>query len=289
MPLFAGVITAMVTPFGEDGGVDLPGCRRLARHLLENGSDGLVLSGTTGESPTLDDDEKLAILGAVREELGPEAQLIVGSGSNDTRHSVELTRRVTAAGADAVLVVTPYYNKPNPAGIRAHFEACAEATELPLVIYNIPSRCVVNIPPHDLAELAKIDNVAAVKQANDADLGPIEGLEVLAGNDNALLRCLQGGGTGGILVASHLVGEQMREICDAAEAGDLDRARALDDDLQPLYEDLSVTSNPIPVKTALAMLGLCSERMRLPMVPASDEQRRTIRAALDRHGLTAVA
>jgi 4-hydroxy-tetrahydrodipicolinate synthase len=279
----------MVTPFGEDGGVDLPGCRRLARHLLENGSDGLVLSGTTGESPTLDDDEKLAILGAVREELGPQAQLIVGSGSNDTRHSVELTRRVTAAGADAVLIVTPYYNKPNPAGIRAHFEACAEATELPLVIYNIPSRCVINIPPHDLAELAKIDNVAAVKQANDADLGPIEGLEVLAGNDNVLLRCLQGGGTGGILVASHLVGEQMREICDAAEAGDLDRARALDDDLQPLYEDLSVTSNPIPVKTALAMLGLCSERMRLPMVPASDEQRQTIRAALDRHGLTAVA
>jgi 4-hydroxy-tetrahydrodipicolinate synthase len=289
MSMFAGVITAMVTPFGEDGGVDLPGCRRLARHLLENGSDGLVLSGTTGESPTLDDDEKLAILGAVREELGPQAQLIVGSGSNDTRHSVELTRRVTAAGADAVLIVTPYYNKPNPAGIRAHFEACAEATELPLVIYNIPSRCVINIPPHDLAELAKIDNVAAVKQANDADLGPIEGLEVLAGNDNVLLRCLQGGGTGGILVASHLVGEQMREICDAAEAGDLDRARALDDDLQPLYEDLSVTSNPIPVKTALAMLGLCSERMRLPMVPASDEQRQTIRAALDRHGLTAVA
>ncbi len=289
MSMFAGVITAMVTPFGEDGGVDLPGCRRLARHLLENGSDGLVLSGTTGESPTLDDDEKLAILGAVREELGPEAQLIVGSGSNDTRHSVELTRRVTAAGADAVLIVTPYYNKPNPAGIRAHFEACAEATELPLVIYNIPSRCVINIPPHDLAELAKIDNVAAVKQANDADLGPIEGLEVLAGNDNVLLRCLQGGGTGGILVASHLVGERMREICDAAEAGDLDRARALDDDLQPLYEDLSVTSNPIPVKTALAMLGLCSERMRLPMVPASDEQRQTIRAALDRHGLTAVA
>ncbi|MGB3099864.1 MAG: 4-hydroxy-tetrahydrodipicolinate synthase [Solirubrobacterales bacterium] len=289
MSMFAGVITAMVTPFGEDGGVDLPGCRRLARHLLENGSDGLVLSGTTGESPTLDDDEKLGILGAVREELGPQAQLIVGSGSNDTRHSVELTRRVTAAGADAVLVVTPYYNKPNPAGIRAHFEACAEATELPLVIYNIPSRCVINIPPHDLAELAKIDNVAAVKQANDADLGPIEGLEVLAGNDNVLLRCLQGGGTGGILVASHLVGERMREICDAAEAGDLDRARALDDDLQPLYEDLSVTSNPIPVKTALAMLGLCSERMRLPMVPASDEQRQTIRAALDRHGLTAVA
>ncbi|MGB6425630.1 MAG: 4-hydroxy-tetrahydrodipicolinate synthase [Solirubrobacterales bacterium] len=289
MSMFAGVITAMVTPFGEDGGVDLPGCRRLARHLLENGSDGLVLSGTTGESPTLDDDEKLAILGAVREELGPQAQLIVGSGSNDTRHSVELTRRVTAAGADAVLIVTPYYNKPNPAGIRAHFEACAEATELPLVIYNIPSRCVINIPPHDLAELAKIDNVAAVKQANDADLGPIEGLEVLAGNDNVLLRCLQGGGTGGILVASHLVGERMREICDAAEAGDLDRARALDDDLQPLYEDLSVTSNPIPVKTALAMLGLCSERMRLPMVPASDEQRQTIRAALDRHGLTAVA
>jgi 4-hydroxy-tetrahydrodipicolinate synthase len=286
---FSGVITAMVTPFDEDGAVDLSACRAVARHLAENGSDGLVLAGSTGESPTLDDSEKLAILGAVRDELGPGAQLIVGAGSNDTRHSVELTRAVTAAGADGVLIVTPYYNRPNRAGIRAHFEACAGATELPLIVYNIPSRCVVNIPPDDLAALATIDNVVAVKQANDDQLGPIEGLDLLAGNDNVLLRCLESGGAGGVLVASHIVGPRMREVYDAAAAGDADRARALDAELQPLYEALGVTTNPIPIKAALAMLGICSERMRLPMVPASDAERATIREALERQDLPAAA
>jgi len=285
MATFEGILTAMVTPFGVDGEVDLAGCRALARHLIENGSDGLVLSGTTGESPTLDDSEKLAILEAVRDELGGEAQLIVGSGSNDTRHSVELTQRVTEAGADGVLIVTPYYNRPNPAGVQAHFEACAAATELPMIVYNIPSRCMVNIPPEQLAELARIDNVVAVKQANDDELGPIEGLELLAGNDNVLLDCMERGGTGGICVASHLVGTEMGEVCRAVGSGDVERGRELDATLQPLHEALAVTTNPIPVKTALAMLGLCSERMRLPMVPATEEQRATIRAALVRQGL----
>jgi 4-hydroxy-tetrahydrodipicolinate synthase len=289
MPTFSGVITAMVTPFDENGDVDLDSCRRVARHLVENGSDGLVLAGTTGESPTLDDEEKLGVLRAVREELGAEGQLILGSGSNDTRHSVELTAAAAGAGADAVLVVTPYYNKPNAAGVRAHFEAVAAATELPVIIYNIPSRCVVNIPPSQLAELAGIDNVVAVKQANDADLGPVEGLEVLAGNDNVLLRCLEGGGTGGICVASHLVGPQMKEMADAVAAGEAERASALDAELTPLYEALAVTTNPIPVKTALGMLGVCSERMRLPMVPASDTERSAIRAALEQQGLLATA
>jgi 4-hydroxy-tetrahydrodipicolinate synthase len=288
MASFSGILTAMVTPFDADGEVDLPTCRRLARHLVENGSDGLVLSGTTGESPTLDDSEKLAILETVRDEL-PRAQLVVGSGSNDTRHSVELTRRISDAGADGVLVVTPYYNKPNPAGVRAHFEAVAAATELPLIVYNIPARCVVNIPPDQLAGLAEIDNVVAVKQANDADIGPLDGLDLLAGNDNVLLRCLQRGGTGGICVASHLVGAEMREVCDAVAADDLERAGDLDARLQPLYEALAVTTNPIPVKTALAMIGLCSDRMRLPMVPATDQERATIRAALERQGLEVAA
>jgi len=289
MSSFAGVLTAMVTPFDEDGAVDLGACREVARHLVENGSDGLVLAGSTGESATLDDAEKLAILGAVRDELGPAAPLVVGTGSNDTRHSVELTRAATAGGADGVLIVTPYYNKPNRAGVRAHFEECAAATELPVVVYNIPSRCVVNIPPEDLAVLAKIDNVVAVKQANDDELGPVEGLDVLAGNDSVLLRCLEGGGSGGILVASHIVGPRMREICDAVAAGETDRARALDAELQPLYRALAVTTNPIPIKAALAMLGICSERMRLPMVPASEAERATIRDALQRQDLPAVA
>jgi 4-hydroxy-tetrahydrodipicolinate synthase len=286
---FSGVITAMVTPFEVDGSVDLPGCRSVARHLIEHGSDGLVLCGSTGESPTLDDAEKLAILRAVREELGAEAQLIVGSGSNDTRHSVELTRAVTDADADAVLIVAPYYNKPNAAGVHAHFEACAGATDLPLIVYNIPSRCVINIPPEQLAALAEIENIVAVKQANGDDLAPIDGLDLLAGDDKLLWPCLSGGGAGGILVASHLVGPQMRELCDAAAAGESERAEALDAELQPLFEALAVTTNPIPVKTALAMLGVCSDRMRLPMVPASETQRQTIRHALDRQGLSAAA
>jgi 4-hydroxy-tetrahydrodipicolinate synthase len=281
----SGVFTAMVTPFDESGEVDVPGCRNLARYLVEHGSDGLVLAGTTGESPTLSDAEKLAIVEAVREELGPEVPLIAGTGSNDTAHSVELTRAAGEHGADAVLIVTPYYNKPNRAGIQAHFEAVAAATELPVIVYNIPSRCVVNIPPDDLSELARIDNVVAVKQANDAELGPVEGMTVLAGNDDIFLSCLRGGGAGGILVASHLVGPRMKQVAELIAAGEEDRATELDAGLQPLYRTLGVTTNPIPIKTALAMLGLCSERMRLPMVPADAEQRQQIRAVLDDLGL----
>jgi 4-hydroxy-tetrahydrodipicolinate synthase len=285
----SGVLTAMVTPFDEDGGVDLSACRRLAAHLLESGSDGLVLTGTTGESPTLDDEEKLAILTEVRAEVGEGPTLIAGTGSNDTRHTVELTRAAAERGADAALVVTPYYNKPNRAGVHAHFEAVAGAVELPVIVYNIPSRCVVNIPPDQLAELAGIENVVAVKQANDDELGPVPGLELLAGNDDVFLRCLELGGAGGILVASHLAGERMAEIRAAVAAGDSARAAEIDSALRPLYEALSVTTNPIPVKTALAMVGLCSDRMRLPLVPASAGEREAIREALADAGLLSAA
>jgi 4-hydroxy-tetrahydrodipicolinate synthase len=284
-----GVITAMVTPFDEAGGVDEDGARRLARHLVENGSHGLVVAGTTGESPTLDDAEKLALLRAVKQEVDDEATVICGTGSNDTRHSVDLTRAATEIGADAVLVVTPYYNKPNRAGLLAHFEAVAAATALPLLLYNIPSRCVINLPPDLLAELAQIDNVVGVKQANDEELRAIDGLDVVAGNDDVFLRCLEIGGTGGILVASHLVGPQLRELYEAATAGDLDRARQIDLELQPIYEALSVTSNPIPVKAGLEMLGLCSARLRLPLVEADGEQRAAVRGALEKMGLLAAS
>jgi 4-hydroxy-tetrahydrodipicolinate synthase len=281
-----GVITAMVTPFDEDGGLDEAAARRLARHLVEHGSHGLVLAGTTGESPTLSDEEKIALLRAVRAELGAEAMLVCGTGSNDTRHSVELTKAAADAGADAARVVTPYYNKPNQAGLRAHFKAIAAAAPVPIVLYNIPSRCVVNLSPDFLAELAReIDSVVAVKQANDDDLGPIEGLGVLAGNDGIFARCLELGGVGGILVASHLVGPQMREIYDAATAGDFDRAHEIQASIDGILEAMAVTTNPIPVKTALAMIGLSSDRMRLPMVPADAEQRERVRAALEAQGL----
>jgi 4-hydroxy-tetrahydrodipicolinate synthase len=281
-----GVLTAIATPFDVDGRVDHDAARRLAGHLLEHGSHGLVIAGTTGECPTLTDGEEIELLQAVRAEVGDEALLICGTGTNDTRHSCELTKMAADAGADASLVVVPYYNKPNEAGIRAHFEAVAAAVpELPMVMYNIPSRVVINMPPDLLAELAAVDNIVAVKQANDDELGPIDGLAVLAGNDNTFLRVLQFGGAGGITVASHVAGEQMRRMWDAAEAGDLDRAAAIDAELTPLYEGLSVTTNPIPIKAALEMLGLASERMRLPLVPADPEQRAAVRTALEGIGL----
>jgi len=283
-----GVLTAMATPFDEDGAVDHAGAARLAVHLLENGSDGLVVAGSTGEAATLDDDEQIDLLRAVRAEVGEETLLICGSGTNDTRHSINLTRRADEAGADAMLVVTPYYNKPNRAGMRAHVAAIAASTEKPILLYNIPSRTVINVPPEDLAALAEIENVVGVKQANDAELGAIEGLNVLAGNDNVFLRCLELGGTGGILVASHLVGPQMAEIRDLFEAGEHERAREAEERLLPLYEALSVTTNPMPLKAALEMVGLCSEQMRLPMVPLDDGQRAVVRAALERLDLIPV-
>ena len=287
MGTISGVITAMVTPFAEDGALDKEGARRVARYLVDNGSHGLVVAGTTGESPTLSDREKLTLLEAVLDEVGDRATIVCGTGSNDTRHSVELTEAACRLGPDAVLVVTPYYNKPNRAGLRAHFEAVAEAAGgTPVVLYNIPSRCVVNLSPDFLAELAaEIDNIVGVKQANDEELEPIDGLVLLAGNDNVFLRCLELGGAGGVLVGSHLVGAEMRAMYEAATGGDLERARKLDTDLQPIYEATTVTSNPIPVKTALEMLGVIEGHLRLPMVPASREEGAAIRAALERHGL----
>jgi 4-hydroxy-tetrahydrodipicolinate synthase len=281
-----GILTAMVTPFDEDGAVDHDAARGLAVHLLEHGSHGLVVGGTTGECPTLTDEETIDLLGAVRAEVGDDVLLICGTGTNDTRHSRELTKAAAAASADASLVVAPYYNKPNAAGLRAHFESVAAAVpELPMVMYNIPSRVVINMPPELLAELGAVDNIVAVKQANDDELGPIEGLEILAGNDNTFCRVLEFGGAGGITVASHVVGPQMREMWDAAQGGNIARAREIDAELAPLYEGLSVTTNPIPIKAALEMLGLASERMRLPLVPADAEQRAAVRTALEGIGL----
>ncbi|MGN6276803.1 MAG: 4-hydroxy-tetrahydrodipicolinate synthase [Solirubrobacterales bacterium] len=282
-----GVLTAMATPFDASGAVDHDAARRLAAHLLEHGSHGLVIAGTTGECPTLTDGEEIELLRAVRAEVGEEALLICGTGTNDTRHSCELTKMAAEAGADASLVVCPYYNKPNPAGLRAHFETVAAAVpELPMVMYNIPSRVIINADPELLRELGHdVANIVAVKQANDDELGPIEGLTVLAGNDNVFLRVLEFGGGGGICVASHIVGDRMREMWEAAQSGDLETARRIDAEITPVYEATSVTTNPIPVKAALAMLGLCEDRLRLPLVSADAEQRAAIKAGLDAAGV----
>jgi 4-hydroxy-tetrahydrodipicolinate synthase len=288
--MIGGVITAMVTPFEPDGALDLDAARRVARHLVDNGSHGVVIAGTTGESPTLSDDEIMRLLDTVLDEIGDEATVICGTGSNSTRHAAGLTAKARDVGAHAALVVTPYYNKPNRAGILAHYEAVAErGGDLPIVLYNIPSRTALNLPPDLLAELAAtIDPIVAVKQANDDELGPIEGIAVLAGNDNTFARTLAFGGPGGILVASHLVGARMRELYEAAIAGDHDLAAQIDAELTPVYEATAVT-NPITVKTGIELLGVADAVFRLPLVPASDEERERVRAALEGVGVLAEA
>ncbi len=281
-----GTVTAMVTSFDTSGELDLEGCRSVARHLVAHGSSGLVVGGTTGESPTLDDREKLDLLEAVLDEVDGAVPVALGTGSNDTRHSVALTRLAAEAGAAAGLVVTPYYNRPNRSGIEAHFTAIAEAApDLPLILYNIPSRVVTNMPPDLLADLGGLPNVVAVKQANDEEMGPVEGIELLAGNDSGLLACLDAGGVGGILVASHLVGDRMADLIEAHQAGDRDRAVAIDASLAAAYEAMSVTTNPIPVKAALEMAGICGGTLRLPMVEATPAEKDRIRSLLGEAGV----
>jgi 4-hydroxy-tetrahydrodipicolinate synthase len=277
-----GILTAMVTPFDRAGALDEDAAVRLMHHLLENGSDGLVLAGTTGESPTLTDDEKIRLWELAVAETRRDATIIAGTGTYDTRHSVELTERATEIGVDAMLVVTPYYNRPNRRGIKAHFETVAGATDRPIVVYNIPSRTATDIPNDLLAELAQTENIAAVKQARYEDMQPIDGMNLLAGNDDILAKVMDMGGTGGILVAAHLVGREMRRIIDEP-----DNRQEIEDGLRDLYRALTVTTNPIPVKTALNLTGHDVGGFRLPLVDATDEETAVIREALERHKLLA--
>jgi 4-hydroxy-tetrahydrodipicolinate synthase len=292
--VLGAVLTAMVTPFDADGRVDEPATAALARHLLDNGSDGLVMAGTTGEASTLDDDEKVALYRLAVREAGGRASVVAGTGSNDTAHSVHLTARAAEAGVDAVLVVTPYYNRPPRAGIVAHVAAIAEVG-VPVVLYNIPSRTGLNMEPDLIAELGTIPNVTAVKQANP-DLGELtavaesSGLALYAGNDDMLLPVLERGGAGVISVASHLVGPEMAAIVEAAGRGDMEDARRRDAALQGVNAGLFVTTNPILVKAALEMLGLIpSARLRLPLVEATPVQRDILRTVLEHQGILARA
>jgi 4-hydroxy-tetrahydrodipicolinate synthase len=277
--MIGGVLTAMVTPFGADSALNEEASVALMHHLLEHGSDGVVLAGTTGESPTLTDEEMARLWGLGVAECG-DSLVIAGTGSNDTRHAVELTERATEIGVDAVLVVAPYYNKPNRRGLVEHYKAVAAATDRPVILYNIPSRSVVDLPNDLLRELAEIPNVAAVKQARYEDLAPIEGLDLLAGNDDMLADVLDMGGTGGVLVASHLVGPEMRRMIDEP-----DNRREIHDSLSDLFKALFVTTSPIPVKAALNMVGHDVGGVRLPLVEASEEEQAAVREALERHGL----
>jgi 4-hydroxy-tetrahydrodipicolinate synthase len=294
-PVLGELLTAMVTPFADDGTVNHESARRMARHLADTGSDGIVVCGTTGEGPTVNDREKLELLETVVSEIGPSASVVANTGSYDTHHSVALTRSALAAGVDGFLVVTPYYNKPPVDGIVAHYEAIAEAAEgRPVIVYNIPQRVVLNLEPDLLARLSEIDNVIAVKQAT-ADLDQARsildhgGLELYAGNDDLLAPFLRLGGAGGICVASHIAGRRMREMVTAAWAGDLDRTDAIDRELQPLYDVLSITTNPIPLKAALNLLGHDVGGLRLPLVEADAAQTATLQAALELAGILPVA
>jgi len=281
MPI-GGVLTAMVTPFDADGRVDEAAAVSLMRHLLDNGSDGLVLAATTGEGATMSDQEKESLWRLAVAEVGDEAFLVAGSGSNDTAHSMHLTDRAAEIGVDAALVVTPYYNKPSRRGLIAHFTAVAGAApDLPIVVYNIPSRCVIDMDNGLLRELAAtIPNVAAVKQAREEDLAAIAGLDLLAGSDHLLAEIMDLGGTGGILVTSHLVGREMRRMIDEPDA-----RHELHDQLIDLFRTMFITSSPTPVKAALNMIGVEVGGVRLPMVEATEEEKAEIRAVLERHGL----
>ena len=273
MPDLGAILTAAVTPFHADGRVDDEAAVRLWKYLFDHGSDGLVIAGTTGESATLTDDEHVALVALAVREMGDRGSIVAGAGSNDTRHACELTEQVTEAGADAVLVVTPYYNKPNRRGILAHYREVARATDKPILLYNIPSRTAVNMPPDLLAELAQIDGIEAVDR-----------LQVYAGNDASLARTLDFGGAGGVLVASHVVGDEKRRM-----VGEPEHRAEIDASLRDVYVAMFVTASPAPVKAAMNLLGVDVGGLRLPMVPCDDAELETVRTALEAHGLLEAA
>lgn len=288
------VITAMVTPFRPDGSVDLEHFRELATFLVENGSDGLVVCGTTGESPTLTDEEKLDFFRAAVETVGDRATVIAGTGTYDTGHSAHLTKEAAALGVDAILVVTPYYNKPPQRAIVRHFEEIAAATELPVVAYNIPGRVVVNIESATIARLAEIENVVAVKQAH-GDPGEARfiaeetRLDLYSGDDPNTFAFLELGGVGVVSVTAHLWGSQIAEMIRRHRDGDVEGARALHEEQRPSYDLLQIQTNPIPIKAALNLTGHAVGGHRLPMVEADEEELAQIRSCLERSGLLAAA
>jgi len=291
--MLGGVLTAITTPFDEGGAVDFDAFQRLATFLVDNGSDGLVVTGTTGEASTLTDAERIDVVRAALEAVGERATVVAGTGTNDTAHSIEMTERCHEAGAHAFLVVTPYYNRPPQRGIVAHMEAVARATDRPVVVYNIPSRVVINIEPETISRLAEIENVTAVKQAND-DLSQARhivdtGLDLYAGDDNILQPFLELGAVGGICVHTHVVGPQVAEQVRAVREGDVERAREIDRELAPAYDLLKVVGNPIAIKAALNLLGHEVGTCRLPLVPPTETEIAGVRDCLSRLGLLVAA
>jgi 4-hydroxy-tetrahydrodipicolinate synthase len=289
------ILTAIVTPFHADGSVNVEKFRELCARLVDEGSDGIVVCGTTGESPTLTDKEKIELLRAAVEEVGGRATVVAGTGTYSTAHSVHLTEEADRVGVDAFLVVTPYYNKPPLRGVVEHFRAISRMSHKPIIVYNIPSRVVVNLPPATIIELAEeIPTVRAVKQAN-ADLDQARrivqetDLELFAGDDNLVHPFLKLGGVGGICVRSNIAARQLKEMVTRHREGDDERAAQLDEELRPLYELDDVAVNPIPIKTAMNLLGFDVGGFRLPLVEATPSEREGVKRCLERAGLLAAA
>ena len=274
------ILTAIVTPFDAEEKVHEESFVALMAHLAENGSDGFVVAGTTGEASTLTDEEQLGLIDLAVRERPAGASIVAGAGTNDTRHAIHLTERATELGVDAVLSVTPYYNRPSPLGLKRHYEAVANATDKPILLYNIPSRTGTNIPAELLEELAQIEHIDGVKQANADELRPIDGLLLYAGDDGTFARTLDLGGAGGILVASHIVGNEQRRMVEEPE-----QRAEIDASLRDVYETLFLTSSPTCTKAALNLLGHDVGGVRLPIVEATAQETEAVRAMLERHGL----
>ncbi|MGI8708127.1 MAG: 4-hydroxy-tetrahydrodipicolinate synthase [Actinomycetota bacterium] len=297
MATYGEVITAMLTPFGADGSLDVKAARSLAAHLVDHGSDGLVVCGTTGESPTLTHDEKIALFENVVEEVGDRAKIIAGTGSYDTAETIELTKEAVGTGVDACLVVTPYYSKPPQNGLLAHFRAVADASELPLIIYDIPSRTGRRVERPTMVALAQHERIAGVKDAvgdatetaslrADLDAAGVTDFEIYSGDDVLLLPHVAAGAVGIISVCSHIIGPQIKSIFTAWNKGNADEARRTYIELLPLMTTMmTLTASPIPIKTASAMLGLEVGEPRLPLVPATEDESNSIRSVLEKHGL----
>jgi 4-hydroxy-tetrahydrodipicolinate synthase len=296
MASFGRVLTAMVTPLDRDLAVDYGRAAALARRLVESGSDGLVVCGTTGESPTLSDDEKIRMFRAVREAVGDRASVIAGTGTYDTAHSIHLTREAERAGCDGVLLVNPYYNKPSQEGLYRHFKAIAEATRLPVMLYNIQSRTSVNCEPATVARLAQVPNIVAIKEASGnldqmsqiRRLTPPEFL-MYSGDDSLTLPLLAVGGYGVVSVAAHVAGREIHDMIDAFTAGDVRRALALHLRLWPLFKVIFITTNPTPVKAALQLVGFDAGGLRLPLVEATPREREQIADVLRQLDLVQIA
>ncbi len=286
------LLTAMVTPFDGEGRVDYEQAKRLALALLDSGSDGVVVTGTTGERSTLTDEEQLKLFAAVKEAVGGRGTVMAGTGGNCTRESLEVTREAERVGVDAVLLVVPYYNKPTQEGLVEHFKAIAQGTSLPCILYNVPSRTVTNLAADTVIRLSQVDNIVGIKEAS-ANLDQIakiiegtgEDFLVYSGNDSDTFPILALGGYGAISVASHLVGAQIKEMMDRFLGGEVEAAAQLHRRLLPLIDALFVVSNPIPIKYALNYLGFPVGKPRLPLTEPDEKSAAVIRTVLKNYSI----